>query len=153
LSDDFLEFNQFSSELEPNISYLLCRAPTPDSGFDLPSVPTPDIPKTYSYCSKDSTWYKLPIRPYILTSTSHNQNKFHQQSHLPLNFGDSVMERLASCRKFGGYPHENASQFIAEFESYATLHYIKLCEDSRKIAAFHLHLSGPALTWFNIWLI
>lgn len=60
------------------------------------------------------------------------------------------MERLASCRKFGGYSHEHASQFIAEFESYATLHYIKLYEDSRKIAAFYLHLSGPALTWFNM---
>lgn len=59
------------------------------------------------------------------------------------------MEKLANCRKYGGYPHENASQFLAEFESYAILHNIQPEEHPRQIAAFHLHLSGPALTWFN----
>ncbi|CAG2209064.1 unnamed protein product [Mytilus edulis] len=59
------------------------------------------------------------------------------------------MEKLANCRKFGGYPHENAFQFLSEFESYAVLHHILPEEDARKIAAFHLHLCGPALTWFN----
>ena len=59
------------------------------------------------------------------------------------------MEKLASCRKFGGYPHEKASQFLAEFESYAILHNIMPDEDARKIAVLHLHLCGPALTWFN----
>ncbi|CAC5403826.1 unnamed protein product [Mytilus coruscus] len=59
------------------------------------------------------------------------------------------MEKLANCRKFGGYPHENAALFIAEFESYATLHNISPLDDNRIIAALHLHLTGPALTWFN----
>ncbi|CAC5405275.1 unnamed protein product [Mytilus coruscus] len=59
------------------------------------------------------------------------------------------MEKLANCRKFGGYPHENAALFIADFESYATLHNISPLDDNRIIAALHLHLTGPALTWFN----
>ncbi|CAC5399301.1 unnamed protein product [Mytilus coruscus] len=59
------------------------------------------------------------------------------------------MEKLANCRKFGGYPHENAAIFISEFESYATLHNISPLDDNRKIASLHLHLTGPALTWFN----
>ncbi|CAC5414082.1 UBX domain-containing protein 7 [Mytilus coruscus] len=76
---------------------------------------------------------------------------------LPLNFStcnsnlaiSDTMEKLANCRKFGGYPHENAALFIAEFESYATLHNISPLDDNRIIAALHLHLTGPALTWFN----
>ncbi|VDI70593.1 Hypothetical predicted protein [Mytilus galloprovincialis] len=35
---------------------------------------------------------------------------------------------------------------MAEFESYSTLY--DLLDSKRKIAAFHLHLKGPALTWF-----
>ncbi|CAC5371045.1 unnamed protein product [Mytilus coruscus] len=76
---------------------------------------------------------------------------------LPLNFStcnsnlaiSDTMEKLANCRKFGGYPHENAALFIAEFESYAILHNISPLDDNRIIAALHLHLTGPALTWFN----
>jgi hypothetical protein len=59
------------------------------------------------------------------------------------------MEKLANCRKFGGYPHENASIFLHEFQSFAALHKIDPLNDSRMIAAFHLNLTGPALTWFN----
>ncbi|CAC5360752.1 unnamed protein product [Mytilus coruscus] len=40
-------------------------------------------------------------------------------------------------------------EFLSEFESYTVLHHILPEEDDRKIAAFHLHLCGPALTWFN----
>ena len=36
-----------------------------------------------------------------------------------------IMEKLALCRKFGGYPHENGSVFLSEFESFAILHHIK----------------------------
>ena len=60
-----------------------------------------------------------------------------------------IMEKLAVCRKFGGYPHENGSIFLQEFESFATLHNILPQEHQRKIAALHLHLTGPAVTWFN----
>lgn len=60
-----------------------------------------------------------------------------------------IMEKLAVCRKFGGYPHENGSIFLQEFESFATLHNIFPQEHPRRIAALHLHLTGPAVTWFN----
>lgn len=60
-----------------------------------------------------------------------------------------IMEKLALCRKFGGYPHENGLVFLREFESFAILHHITPDENERKIAAFHLQLTGPALTWFN----
>lgn len=44
--------------------------------------------------------------------------------------------------------HEDPAKFLAEFESYLTLSSIE--QDSpRAIAAFHLHLTGPALIWFN----
>ena len=41
--------------------------------------------------------------------------------------------------------HEDASKFLAEFESYLTLSAI----EPRAVAAFHLHLTGPARIWFN----
>ena len=44
--------------------------------------------------------------------------------------------------------HEDASKFMKEFDSYLTLSSIDE-ESPRAIAAFHLHLSGPALIWFN----
>lgn len=60
-----------------------------------------------------------------------------------------IMEKLANCRKFGGYPHENASIYLHEFQSFAALHKIDPLDDSRIIAAFYLNLTGPVLTWFN----
>lgn len=39
--------------------------------------------------------------------------------------------------------------FLNELDSYATLHNIFQFDDQRKIAAFYLHLTGPALPWFN----
>lgn len=59
------------------------------------------------------------------------------------------MEKLAVFRKFCGYPNENGSVFLHEFESYATLHNILNSEPKLKIDAFHLRLTGPAVTWFN----
>ena len=50
--------------------------------------------------------------------------------------------------KFGGLPAENAEQFLQDFESYAILNKLKDC-DARKIAAFHLHLTGPCLIWYQ----
>ena len=56
------------------------------------------------------------------------------------------MEKLANCHKFGGYPHENAFIFVHEFQSFVALHKIDPLDDSNMIAAFHLNLTGPALT-------
>ena len=53
-----------------------------------------------------------------------------------------------TIKHFGGFMHEDASKFMKEFDSYLTLSSIDE-ESPRAIAAFHLHLSGPALIWFN----
>ena len=52
-----------------------------------------------------------------------------------------------SISKFKGLSGDNSEQFLNDFKSYITLH--KLEEDERIVAAFQLHLEGPALTWFN----
>ena len=56
------------------------------------------------------------------------------------------MEKLGQCRKFSGYSHDNASKFLSEFESFATLYGL---DSQKKLAAFHLHLKGPALQWYD----
>ena len=107
-----------------------------------------------NYDSEDAEFYAL-LRsvPKIDTPNQNTailrQNSFSQNSSLDQNIDLSVMEKLATCRKFGGYPHENASIFLTEFTSFATLHRIDERDDPRIIAAFHLNLTGPALTWFN----
>jgi hypothetical protein len=53
---------------------------------------------------------------------------------------DSTEEFLSSAKD------ENGLVFLREFESFATLHHITSGENERKIAAFHLQLTGPALT-------
>ncbi|PJE78162.1 hypothetical protein CI610_02906 [invertebrate metagenome] len=61
---------------------------------------------------------------------------------------DLDMAKSIICQKYSGYPHENGDKFLSEFESYATL--IDVTDNNnKKIAAFHLHLLGPALAWFN----
>ena len=60
----------------------------------------------------------------------------------------NIMDKLASCKKFSGYPKDNGLKFMKEYESFATLHELDE-DDTRKLAAFHLHLQGPALTWYN----
>ena len=54
-------------------------------------------------------------------------------------------------KKFSGYMHEDGPRFLKEFESYLTLSGIDFQphNEQRVIAAFHLHLKGPALTWFH----
>ena len=71
-----------------------------------------------------------------------------QPEHSISDFKSTKMERLAKCQEFHGYPQDNANKFLAEFESFATLHDLSDFSD-RKLAAFHLHLRGPALTWYN----
>ena len=59
-----------------------------------------------------------------------------------------TMERLAQCSTFSGYSQDNAKKFLSEFKSYALLHDLT-DYNGKKVAGFHLHLKGPALTWFN----
>ncbi|CAC5379961.1 unnamed protein product [Mytilus coruscus] len=58
------------------------------------------------------------------------------------------MEKLGTCRKFAGYPKDNGTKFLREFESFCKLHELDILNE-KTVAAFHLHLEGPALTWFN----
>ena len=62
--------------------------------------------------------------------------------------GEPVMDtgRIA-LRKFYGYPSEDPDQFLLDFEAYCTFSRI-VNDDCRKVAAFQLHLQGPAQTWF-----
>jgi len=62
-----------------------------------------------------------------------------------------IMDFRNSLRvnKFKGYSSENASKFLAEFQSYAVLNQLEGNNNQvRKIAAFQLHLDGPSFTWF-----
>lgn len=53
-------------------------------------------------------------------------------------------------RKFGGYTHEEGTKFLEEFESYITFNGLHFDPSpQRKIAAFHMHLIGPARVWFH----
>lgn len=52
-----------------------------------------------------------------------------------------------SVNHFMAYSTENATKFLSEFRSFCTIQ--NLIDDKRIIEAFHLHLSGPALMWFN----
>ena len=79
--------------------------------------------------------------PLKLETTRFPSKTFSISSSLP-------MEKIVKCKEFSGYPQENALKFLSEFESYATLYDLPP-GDKRRIAAFHLHLRGPALTWFN----
>lgn len=49
---------------------------------------------------------------------------------------------------FHGYAHEDPSRFLSEFTSYVVLQGLE-GRDAQIIAGLHLHLGGPALTWFN----
>lgn len=51
------------------------------------------------------------------------------------------------CEPFYGYSSEHAAKFLSEFRSFCTLQ--NLIDEKRIIAAFHLHLRGPALIWFS----
>ncbi|KAK3101520.1 hypothetical protein FSP39_004191 [Pinctada imbricata] len=59
----------------------------------------------------------------------------------------SAISDKISIDKFSGFSTENGQNFLREFESFCTFQ--NLSDDGRKIAAFHLHLKGPALVWFN----
>lgn len=89
--------------------------------------------------------------PNTMTPSVHNpvslNNPVEHTYVLPtysVNFSDKIIP------KFYGYMHENADKFIREFESFLVLSNINYdTEPHRAIAAFHLHLKGPALTWFS----
>lgn len=85
--------------------------------------------------------------PSLLFENLNLNSPKHSQKSKKVN--TNIMDKLGSCKKFSGYPKENGLKFLKNFESFATLHELEDDEDdNRKIAAFHLHLQGPALSWF-----
>ena len=112
---------------------------------------------------KEDVYYNLPPpRPVRFHSTPANKLRTTENATSTSNVSEILnlystpstsrkttkMEKLATCSNFSGYSQDNAMTFLSEFESYALLHDLP-DYDKRKIAAFHLHLKGPALTWFN----
>ena len=60
---------------------------------------------------------------------------------------DMAAEKI-SIPKFSGLSSEDPKKFLETFQSYSLL-YNPEGDDARKLAAFHLRLSGPALIWFQ----
>ncbi|CAG2185803.1 unnamed protein product [Mytilus edulis] len=150
-TDDFLLYNQITDDIEPDIGYLLQPPASPlqlNTSFSLPNVETPITPAWTQFDKFQTSDFTNSSTPNTVVSSTLDDEVQPPISNFKHN-SFHKMEKLANCRKFGGYPHENAFQFLSEFESYAVLHHILPEEDARKIAAFHLHLCGPALTWFN----
>ena len=62
---------------------------------------------------------------------------------------DVAAEKL-TIPKFTGLSSDDPSRFLDSFHSYSFLYNLNSeDDDARKIAAFHLKLSGPALVWFQ----
>lgn len=90
-------------------------------------------------CDESPPW---SVRTPANTSTPVVSRPNKQVINVP-TCGDKL-----SLRKFSGYSHEDAAKFMAEFNSYCVFHDLD-ANEARKIAAFHLHLQGPALVWFG----
>lgn len=106
--------------------------------FSLPHVKTPVTPQYPHTCTSS---------PVTLNET--------QVPDFSISVPDTPLVKKTKmenfdikCSTFSGYPQDNAKRFLSEFESYALLHGLEN-DDPRRIAAFHLHLKGPALTWYN----
>ncbi|CAG2248036.1 unnamed protein product [Mytilus edulis] len=162
MTSNQLSANFSDDEYDSEVEFGLISIKSPET----PLLPLPVSISPLSQYSDDSLEFELEQPNSVLSDEFLSLNQLREPDinylltpspKLPLNFStcnsnlaiSDTMEKLANCRKFGGYPHENAALFIAEFESYATLHKISPLDDNRIIAALHLHLTGPALTWFN----
>ena len=117
------------------------------SDDDLSLFRDPFLPQ-YNHESDEEDDFNNTLLIYVPKRHTPQSSPFYQ-TQIDQNSESPIMEKLAVCRKFGGYPHENASIFLNEFLSYTTLHKIDIRDDPRMIAALHLNLTGPALTWFN----
>ena len=100
-----------------------------------------------------SSSHSLFIENYLFVQTP-----FSKFDHLPNSASTPKthktiakynIEKLGTYRKFSRLPRENWAKFLREFESFSTLHELDEDDEARKLAAFHLHLQGPSLTWYN----
>lgn len=51
--------------------------------------------------------------------------------------------------KFAGHSHEDPNKLLDDLDSYLILHGIKMNVTDRRCVALHLHLTGPALSWYQ----
>lgn len=58
------------------------------------------------------------------------------------------LEGRINLRKFSGYPTQDPERFLSDFGAYCVFNRITEV-DNRKVAAFQLHLDGPAQIWFR----
>ncbi|CAC5423038.1 unnamed protein product [Mytilus coruscus] len=131
LSDGFLEDNEIVGLTE----FDLCDVNSPDK--------TEKIEPEINVLLADASPIASTPQPLNVTAIP------TESVDLPIKIQTtSTMSKLVKCRKFSAYPQDNAKGFFSEFESYALLHELPET-DKRRIAAFHLHLKGPALTWYN----
>ncbi|CAC5403346.1 unnamed protein product [Mytilus coruscus] len=109
------------------------------------TILTPDFLEFNEFKEHD-IFLSLPTPRKSSTLKLHSTNL---DSSLPKSSNSfAKMDKLANCSTFSGYSQDNAKKFLSEFKSYALLHDLRDF-DGGKVAAFHLHLKGPALTWFN----
>ena len=78
-------------------------------------------------------------QPSVMTHTAPGLQTICIQTQAPMSDKE--------IRKFSGYMHKDGPKFLQGFESYLTLSGVD--NEQLTIAAFHLHLKGPALTWFH----
>ena len=134
LSDGFLEDNEIVGLTE----------------FDLQNVGDVNSPDNTANFEPEINVLLAEASPITSTPQPLNVTEIPTESvDIPIKIQTtSTMSKLVRCREFSGYPQDNAKGFFSEFESYALLHELPET-DKRRIAAFHLHLKGPALTWYN----
>ncbi|CAC5425455.1 unnamed protein product [Mytilus coruscus] len=109
------------------------------------TILTPDFLE-FNECKEHDIFLSLPTPRKSSTLKLHSTNL---DSSLPKSSNSfAKMEKLTNCSTFSGYSKDNAKTFLSELKSYALLHDLRDF-DGKKVAAFHLHLKGPALTWFN----
>lgn len=101
-------------------------------------------PPFYTSSPKENTYFSFSFTEDTL-STLEITSKF--TSEPPVS--TVIMENI-KIKNFHGLPSEDPDRFLKDFTSYSTVLNLEgEANDARKVAAFHLHLSGPARTWYN----
>jgi len=108
---------------------------------------TSSVP-TMNPCNYD-TYTPTPIKPQDSFQTSTPGNPFLTGPHIPdVSFNQGLTSSpKVTLHKFSGYSQEDPDKFLTELDSYCTFN--NIFDDTRKLAAFHLHLQGPSLVWYN----
>ena len=139
---------------QPSTSELYSDILTPDflNRHHLCTSPGPVLfhsPRTPVAVQLENSFRRLEEEDILFESC----NKPVSQSDITptcITYPYDVMAGKVVCETYSGYPHENAEKFLSQFESYAKfLNLNDPTQDARKVAAFHLHLRGPANSWFN----